>query len=975
LTSITGQTVSTIGMTTMHVLTLDFDFVVGKGFGEDVILGTDFLAQYRARIDYDQGTIRLLGEEFEIMRVASIATVGKLDFIKAEFPEVINEGGPLKESKGLPPMRIDTEGPPVFQRPYRAPLTKRKVIEDQIDTMMEQGIISPSSSPWASPVILVGKKDGTSRFCVDYRRLNAVTRKDKYPLPHIQDIFDTVGKGKVFSVLDLRSGYWQLPVAAEDRAKTAFTCHVGQFEYNWVSFGLANGPSFFQRAINGVFKAHLGRFVMIFIDDIVIYSDNEAQHQEHLRQVFRLLSGAGLQIKLSKCTFMQPSVDLLGFRISAEGITPLEEKTRAISTLPPPKNVKAVRSFLGLANYYRQCVKDYARIAEPIVALTRKATPWEWTEERQQAFDALKAALVSPAVMAHPDVDKPYSLFTDACDYSVGAVLVQCDEQGVERPIQYISHQLSGVQRRWATIEKEAYALIYALQKLRPYLLGAEYTVYTDHKPLRSLFTKEMNNTKIQRWAILLAEYNAKIEYRAGVHNIRADTLSRLPSESDLGEAKVAALKPEGIDEDQLPVDLGDDLDIEQVKADQRVEFADFIAEATDPEGDWNYILYAGVLFSERLPYQGAQEGPRLLLPQRHQKAAMRTAHEEVGHMSVSKTLKRVTEDNVWPGMRQDIRAFCAACPQCTLFRGNRVNVLMQDVEVPVGPMQTVHLDFIGPFPESPKGDKYVLTAIDYLTGWAEAMPTPSQSARAIIDAIALDFFTQHGKPLVFVNDNGQGFGSREWARFLEQSGVELRRSTPAHPQGNAKCERFNRTLKEAMLRIMDNQPREWYVKLPAALQAYRMATSDVTGFTPFFLLYGRQVRPPVGIGPEQGGQPFGNRLDELAEARRLAAKAIEESRRYNRARLEARANVGVSLPVGESVAVKAEERITGTAHWDPGFVVTRVRGTTHWVNNPETGVHKKIHREKLKVVRDVEGLETVSDRPRRQFKRRTVRK
>jgi hypothetical protein len=901
-----------------------------------------------------------------------LGTIGKVDFLRQEFPEVVAEDGVLRGAKGLEPLNIITEGEPIHQRPYRAPLMKRGEIEKQVRDMIDQDVIEPSTSPWASPVLLVPKSDGSSRFCVDYRRLNAVTKKDRYPLPHIQDIFDTVGKGKVFSVLDLRSGYWQLPVAAQDREKTAFTCHIGQFQFKRVAFGLANAPSFFQRRMNGVLARYLGRSVLIYIDDIVVYSENEAEHREHLREVFRCLSQAGLQLKMSKCSFMQTHVDLLGFRIGADGIAPLEEKVRAISDLPPPKNVKAVRSFLGLANYYRQCVQNYAKIAEPIVALTRKGVPFEWTSGCQAAFDALKRALVSPQVMAHPDVGKPYSLYVDACDYAVGGVLVQRDESGVERPIQYISHQLSSVQRRWATIEKEAYALVYALQKLRPYLLGAQYVVYTDHRPLKSLFTKEMANTKIQRWAILLAEYGAQIEYRRGEHNIRADSLSRLESESALGEAEVSVVIVEEAGE--LPVLLDDGIGLAELKEAQREELADLIAEATDPEDPSDdYVLYAGVLFSERLPYPGALEGPRLVLPERYRDQALRMAHEEVGHMSVSKTLKRLVEQYVWPGLRRGVRDFVGRCPQCAVFRRSAVRVPMQEVEVPPGPMQVVHVDFIGPYPADPQGNKYVLTCIDYLTGWVEAYPLPSQSAKEIIDAIALRLFTQHGRPMAIVSDNGQGFGSRAWAQFLEQSGVECRRATPVHPQGNAKIERLNRTLKEILLRQMENRPQDWHVKLPAAVQAYRVAVSDVTGFSPFFLLYGREPRLPCGeVGPRGGN--FGNRLDDLAEARRLAQDNIIRSRRYNRERLLARANVDVSLQVGDTVATKVEERVTGTAFWDPGYIVTRVRGTTHWVNNPETGQNKKLHREKLKLMGDVDGLDEIPDRPRRQFRPRNPR-
>ena len=485
--------------------------------------------------------------------VAEVVTEEELSALLDNFSGVFHdqqEG--LSGAIGVPSMSIETEGPPIFQRAYRAPLTKRQVIDDAVDEMLSDGVISPSNSPWASPVTLAPKKDGGYRVCIDYRRMNAVTKKDRYPLPHIQDIFDTVGCGKIFTTLDLKSGYWQLPVAEADREKTAFVCHRGQFQYNRVSFGLANAPSFFQRTMNHILAPLLGKCVLIYIDDLVIYSSSKAQHLRDLEQVFVLLDQFNLKLKRSKCEFGKPRVELLGYQIDARGIAPLPEKTAAIRDLPAPRNLKTTRSFLGLANYYRQCMPNYAHIAEPMVNLTRKGVDFNWTNQHDAAFQSLKGLLVSSHVMAHPDVHKPYKLYTDACDYAIGGILCQVDDQGVERVIQYISHQLNPVQRRWATIEKEVYAVVYALQKLRPYLLGADFVVYTDHKPLKSLFTKEMNNTKIQRWAVLLAEYGAQIEYRQGKNNIRADMLSRI--ESDHAEISVIhanmADPPEGNDGD-----------------------------------------------------------------------------------------------------------------------------------------------------------------------------------------------------------------------------------------------------------------------------------------------------------------------------------------------------------------------------------------------------------------------------------------
>jgi hypothetical protein len=443
---------------------------------------------------------------------------------------VFGEPGKLPAAN-LPELKIVTEGRVVSQRPYRTALTKRAVIDEEIDKMLALGVIRPSCSEWASPVTLVPKKDGSTRFCIDYWQLNEVTVKDRYPIPLVADIFDQLAGSTLFSLMDLRSGYWQLPVHEDSIKKTAFVCHRGQFEWLRMPFGLTNAPSIYQRAMNQVLAPLIGKCVMVFIDDIVVYSQDPADHESHLDQVLQLLGDAGLTVKGEKCSFGRKQIDLLGYVVSADGITAQPQKTAAIRDLPAPTDIGEVRSFLGMAGYYRQLVPEYATLAEPLHRLTRKDVEWTWGGPEQAAFQALKDSLTSTTVMAHPRVNDPYILYTDACDYALGGVLCQEDEDGVERPIQYISASFNSTQRRWAVIEKEAYGVIYCMKKLRAYLLGSEFTVFTDHKPLLSLFTKEMANTKIQRWAVLLAEYNARIKYRPGP-NRYAESHSHLPRNS-----------------------------------------------------------------------------------------------------------------------------------------------------------------------------------------------------------------------------------------------------------------------------------------------------------------------------------------------------------------------------------------------------------------------------------------------------------
>ena len=507
-----------------------------RNLHEELILGCDVLAD--SIINLKRGLLTIQGKTWPLSRSRSFAmgvfgsvlpTTGNEVFnaIICENADIFSTKQTPQDSSILPPMKIITTGPPICQPAYRTPLLKRTVINTCIDDMLQQGIIRRSVSPWASPVTLVPKKDSTPRFCIDYRKLNAVTVPDRYPLPLVQSILDDIDGSTVFTTLDLNSAYWQVPMDEESIPKTAFRCHRGLFEFLRLPLGLRNGPATFQRIMDSVLGDLIGTVCLVYLDDIVIYSTTVTEHAQHLQLVFDRLRAAGLRLKASKCQFGLSQIKLLGFIVTDKGIATDPAKVEVIQNLPPPSSVKAVRTFLGMT-YYRQFVPNYAQVAEPLTHLLRATVKFQWGPEQDMAFLHLKRLLVSSHVMAPPQVDKPYKLFTDACNYAIGGILVQDDENGVEKVIQYVSHALSPSQRKYATIEKEAYAVIYCINKLRPYLYGAEFVVYTDHRPLKSLFTKEFQNTHIQGWAVLLAEYGCKIEYRKGAHNIRADMLSRI---------------------------------------------------------------------------------------------------------------------------------------------------------------------------------------------------------------------------------------------------------------------------------------------------------------------------------------------------------------------------------------------------------------------------------------------------------------
>jgi hypothetical protein len=942
-------------------------YVVRNLSNHQCILGWDMLSKHgfdlnETNLQWGEATFKL--GSYRTNQVANIQRESnQLQAVLDKYKRIFGEPNQLKPAK-VPAMTIETVGDPIYQRAYRTPLTKREAIDTEIDKMLELGIIRESSSPWGSPVLLVPKKDGELRFCVDYRKVNEITTKNRYPLPFVQDIFDQLGGAKIFSTLDMRSGYFQVPLDPSSVSKTAFVCHRGQYEFLRVPFGLTNAPAHYQAIMNNVLAKHIGKRVMVFLDDVVVYSKDPAQHAADLDMVLADIAAANLTLKESKCHFGGTELDLLGYVISANGIKAQPSKTTAINQLPAPTNINELRRFLGMCSYYRQLVPKFAEIAEPLFSLTRKGVEWGWNEETNNAFQKLKAALCSNQVMAHPDPHKPYILYTDACDYAIGGILCQEDENGTERPIQYISAQLTSTQRRWATVEKECWAVVYCLDKLRCYLLGAEFVVFTDHKPLLCLFTSQMKNTKIQRWGILFEEFGAVIKYRPGANNVRADMLSRISAE----ELAVIDMSSEWVNLDETRTSefhCYDNIDKDLLIRDQGVEFSNEIENVDEP--DSGYIMHEGILYSRSHTNRYEPKYPRIVLPSSFRRQIMERCHKEAAHAGALKTMLVVQEGYVWQGMRAEIESFVKKCPLCQVHVNRPEKPPMGDMPIAQSPAQVVGLDLIGPLMTSTQGNSYIMVVIDHFSGWIEAYPLPNKSNEAVWERMRNDYFPRHGACRVLITDQGAEFKGKDWDEWLRGNRVEHRRTTPYHPQSNGKCERANRTIKEMIRKLINGQRSNWEDKLGTALWAIRTNTSMVTGFSPFFLHHARPARAPISdMLSSETDYTFQNRLGLQSEVFRAAAKATEESRKYNQSRLQEKAKAK-AISVGDHVLLKANEPLSLTAKWDYGYVVTKVNGLTLDLLHPESGATMRVHREKVVLTDPDVAWEEVSPRPRRK--------
>ena len=428
--------------------------------------------------------------------------------------------------------RINTDSKPVRQPQYRIPQAYREAVLKELQEMEENGVIEPSCSEWASPIVVAKKKDGSIRLCIDYRKLNAATPMDAYPMPRVDELLDKIGGAKFISTLDLARGYWQVPVAEKDRAKTAFITPNGLYQFRVMPFGLNGAPATFQRMMDRVVRG-LESFTADYIDDIAIFSDTWENHLCHIREVLLRLRDSNLTAKLKKCQFGKEECVFLGYVVGNGHVKPDPEKIRSVKEYPVPLTKKQVRTFLGITGYYCRFIESYATLAVPLTDLTKKNLPDRvtWTPECESAFSTLKRVLCSSPILDNPDFGKDFILQRDASDRGVGAVLSQVGEDGIERPVAYFSRKLLPRETRYSTIEKECLAIKLGVEAFRVYLLGREFLVQTDHRSLTWLDKLKDKNSRLARWSLVLQQYTFRVIHRAGSANGNADALSRSGNE------------------------------------------------------------------------------------------------------------------------------------------------------------------------------------------------------------------------------------------------------------------------------------------------------------------------------------------------------------------------------------------------------------------------------------------------------------
>jgi hypothetical protein len=754
----------------------------------------------------------------------------------------------------------------------------------QLKMFIDKDFIRPSQSPYGACVLFAKKKDGGLRLCLDYRALNKISVKNSYPLPRIDEILDSLQGATCFSGLDLASGYFQIPVAPEDVEKTAFRTRYGSFEFLVMPFGLTNAPATFQTLMNDIFREYLDDFVVIYLDDIMVFSKNPADHAKHLRIVFDILRTHKLYAQASKCHLCEDTLEFLGHIISAAGAGTDPKKVEAVQNWAAPANLKELRSFLGFANFYRRFIPNFAHVAGPLNQLLKADVPYIWTATQQAAFELLKQRFATAPVLALPDFRKDFVLFTDASDYALGACLSQEDATGELRPIAYESRTLTPAERNYATHEKEMLAIIHALKVWRHYLLGSKTSVNSDHRSLTHFLSQPNLSQRQARWMELLQEYDLKIEYVKGSSNVVADALSRLKPETKpatvvntlriLSAAGLDIPPPEGSTDPFRAITAQFQLNGVRTRSGTQLQYGgyttisandlhaqiqagytnDSLAQeilAADPAQP-DYVIRDGLIY-----YVGRTRTARerLYVPNvaAVRSAVLREHHDatSAGHLGRDKTLAAVERHYFWPKMRDEVETYVKTCPTCQLVKpSNRPpNGQLQPLPIPDYRWQQVSMDFIMQLPITARGHTAIVVFVDKLSKMVHLAPTTvdvdaSTTARIFFDHV----FRLHGMPETIISDRDPRFTSTFWKSLFQLVGTQLAMSTAFHPQTDGQTERANRTIEDVLRCYSDEHQTNWDELLTPVEFTINNSVQASINESPFYLNYGRHPATPAAI-------------------------------------------------------------------------------------------------------------------------------
>ncbi|GJW97824.1 reverse transcriptase domain-containing protein [Tanacetum coccineum] len=784
----------------------------------DVIIGMDWLAYHRALIDCYEKIVRIPlpnGKILEVQGERPEKDLRSLACIKAD-------------EKKLDDIRVVRDFPEVFPDDLLGlPLVRE--IEFRIDLIPGASPVVRSPychSPWGAPVLFDKKKDGSMRMCIDYRELNKLTIKNCYPLPRIDDLFDQLQGACCFLKIYLRSGYHQLRVREEDIPKTTFRTRYGHFEFTFMPFGLTNAPAIFMDLMNRVCKPYLDKFVIVFIDDILIYSKSEEEHEVHLKTILDLPEKEKLYAKFSKCEFWIKEVQFIGHVVNRDGIHVDPSKVESVKNWKTPESSTEIRSFLGLAGYYRRFIENFSKIAKPLTLLTQKNKTYVWGDKQDEAFQILKEKLCNAPVLALPDGPDDFVVYCDASKQGFGCVLMQ---RG--KVIAYASRQLKKHEKNYTTHDLELGAVVFALKIWRHYLYGTKSVIYTDHQSLQYIFDQKDLNMRQRRWIELLSDYECEIKYHPGKANVVADALSRKER-----------LKPRRVRAMSITIHSGLKTKILEAQSEASKDLKAPTEWLRGLERHFEQRDDGEIYFFDRIWIPSVGGVRKLIMDEAH------TSRYSV-HPGADKMYYDLRDLYWWPGMKRDIAEYVSRCLTCSKIKAEhqKPSGFLQQPEIPEWKWEKITMDFVTKLPKSSSGHDMIWVVVDRLTKLAHFIPIREDyKTEKLAKIYTNEIIARHGVPVSIISDRDGRFTSHLWQAFQEALGTRLDISTAYHPQTDGQSERTIQTLEDMLQACVMDFGSSWDTHLPLIEFSYNNSYHTSIKCAPFEALYGRKCRSPV---------------------------------------------------------------------------------------------------------------------------------